>query len=124
MAGAAVALAAAVAASAPLWRGRLPGCIFRRFSGLNCPGCGGTRAALALLAGDLPRALLMNPLLVVVCGAALVLGLRAVWRERRGRVPEFPLVSWRWGVAMGLIVLAFTILRNLPWWPLAWMAAG
>jgi hypothetical protein len=66
----------------------------------------------------------MNPLLVVIFVAALVLGLRAVWRERRGMAREFPVISWRWGLAMVLVVLAFTILRNLPWWPVAWMAAG
>lgn len=122
--GASVALGAALAFSAPLWTGRLPGCVFRRLSGWNCPGCGGTRATLALLAGDLPRALRMNPLLVVLAGAALVLGLRAVWRERRGHVPAFPDLSWRWGMTLVLAVLAFALLRNLPWWPVAWMAAG
>jgi len=124
LAGAAVLLAGGVAWSAPLWTGRLPGCVFRRLSGLNCPGCGGTRATLALLAGDVPRALQMNPLLVVLGAVVLVLGLRAAWRERRGLEPAFPALSWRWGMGVGLVVLGFSILRNLPWWPLEWMAAG
>jgi hypothetical protein len=123
-AGAAVVLAGAVALSAPLWNGRLLGCNFRRLSGWNCPGCGGTRATLALLDGDLLRALRMNPLVVVLAGVALVLGLRAVWRERRGVVPAFPDISRRWGVAIVLTVVAFALLRNLAWWPFAWMAAG
>ncbi|MCQ2366507.1 MAG: DUF2752 domain-containing protein [Akkermansia sp.] len=41
-----------------------PGCIFRRLTGLSCPGCGGTRAARALLAGDVWAACRLNFFLV------------------------------------------------------------
>ena len=41
-----------------------PGCIFRRLTGLACPGCGGTRAARALLAGDVWAACRFNLFLI------------------------------------------------------------
>lgn len=36
-----------------VWLGKLlPPCMFHQLTGLNCPGCGGTRATQALLRGD------------------------------------------------------------------------
>ena len=37
-------------------------CLFKTITGYPCPGCGGTRAAYALLHGDWLGALLINPL--------------------------------------------------------------
>jgi len=39
-------------------------CPLKFVAGISCPFCGGTRAALALLQGDLHRAVIMNPLAV------------------------------------------------------------
>ena len=36
------------------------GCPIQRLTGIPCPGCGMTRAVLALLQGDLPRALQLH----------------------------------------------------------------
>ena len=44
----------------------LPSCFVRRWTGLLCPGCGGTRCAKRLLQADLPGALAMNPLVVLL----------------------------------------------------------
>ena len=55
---------------------RLPGCLFRELTGLPCPTCGATRAALALARRDLAGAITVNPLatlgalLFVLGGAA------------------------------------------------------
>ena len=48
--------------------GKLP-CLFQVFTGLYCPGCGGTRAVKALLKGQIWRSFLYHP---VVLYAALV----------------------------------------------------
>lgn len=37
-----------------------PGCVFHQYTGIKCPGCGGTRAALALLRGDWEGVLRLN----------------------------------------------------------------
>lgn len=37
-------------------------CLFRRMTGLYCPGCGGSRAARYLLRGDIGKSLWYHPL--------------------------------------------------------------
>ena len=108
-------------------------CIFRQMTGLYCPGCGGTRAAIALLSGHPVRSFLLHP--IILYGAAAGAALLFFWlrrlaggrsyrgslrgRKRRknpagqpeGSQPErFPAVPWLWG---GLIlVLGNWLLRN------------
>lgn len=99
----------------PSWPSLLPGCTIRRFTGLHCPGCGGTRCALELMEGDLAGAVAMNPaitLLALVSAGILCAG---VWREWRGG-KRTPFPAWlAWSVA-GFVVV-FGLVRNLPWWP-------
>lgn len=47
----------------------LPPCLFFRLTGLYCPGCGGTRACLALLHGHFLASLIYHP--VVLYGTAV-----------------------------------------------------
>jgi len=79
----AVALALlALSPLAPALAGSLPECFFRRLTGVPCLTCGGTRAVLALLAGNLPAALQANPLvtaaLVALVGGGLAAGILAL----------------------------------------------
>lgn len=97
-------------------------CLFNLFTGLYCPGCGATRALHALVHFDLPGALSMNPLVVLLLPVvpALVAWSRG-WRPRvmapLMRVIERP--------ALWLVLIpAFGIARNLPWAPVSWMAPG
>ncbi|MGN0348990.1 MAG: DUF2752 domain-containing protein [Roseburia sp.] len=48
-----------------------PPCLFRLWSGYYCPGCGGTRAAAALLRGDLAASFSYHP--IVPLGVLLYL---------------------------------------------------
>ena len=66
----------------------LPRCTFRRLTGLPCPTCGSTHAAVALLHGRLFAALAANPL-VTILGVAFALGglIAPVWALARGPVP-------------------------------------
>lgn len=58
------------------WIGKVQLCVLRLFTGLPCPGCGLTRAAAALLRGDLSASLHYHPLLGLVLFAFLTLILR------------------------------------------------
>jgi hypothetical protein len=108
----------------PETRGHLsPGCPFRALTGLDCPGCGGTRAVYALTQGDVALAfehnllaMLLLPLLVV--GWVGWLAARAGWRDR-------PLVlSGRTGYVIAAAFTVFWVVRNLPWFPFTWLASG
>jgi len=60
----------------PLWLAAaplLPPCAFRALTGVPCLSCGTTRAAVALLHGDLGAALIVNPL-AALAGIAFVAG--------------------------------------------------
>ena len=48
-------------------------CIFSRITGYPCPGCGMTRAVLAVLRGDLRAAFSFHPLWVTLPAVALLL---------------------------------------------------
>jgi hypothetical protein len=89
-----------------------PVCQFHRLTGLNCPGCGGTRALYALLLGHWATALRDNALLVG--GLAAVAG-RGLWfgaQKLRGQDGEFFRPQFLWPLLV--VALVFTVLRNLP----------
>ena len=97
----------------PSTHGFYPICLFHQLTGLNCPGCGGTRSAYALLHGNVALALKDNALFVVLLAAAAA---RGIWiaarRIRRQPVGEFLPARILW--AMLAIAVVFTVLRNLP----------
>jgi len=92
-----------------------PTCWFYATTGWECPGCGGLRATHQLLHGQLAAAWALNPLAVLLIPLYGWLLLGAVLRLLRGRGLPFsvprPIVIW-----LGLAgLLAFMVLRNLPW---------
>jgi hypothetical protein len=97
----------------PSTNGFYPVCQFHKLTGWNCPGCGGTRSAYALLHGNFALALKDNALFVVLLAAAAG---RGIWfaarRIRRQPVGEFLPARILW--AMLAIAVVFTVLRNLP----------
>ena len=100
-----------------------PACAFKAMTGLDCPGCGMTRGLHALMNGDVLRAFSHNALLIVLLVAtAIYVGWNAI-ASRIGRQQlrfEFKRRTW---IAVGLGVLAFWILRNLPWSPFNWLGS-
>lgn len=100
-----------------------PQCPFKALTGLDCPGCGVTRALRALVTGHPGRALDHNALFVVVAVVAVVwLAANAV-RSRRGRPPLRVRHAAAWSVAAGVALVAFWVLRNVRWGPFGWLAA-
>ena len=95
--------------------GLVPRCPLFVCTGMYCPGCGGTRALGHLLEFDLASALHHNPLLVL---AAPFLAYYFVLGPRSAS-PPWP----RWQVAVLIVgVVLFTVLRNVPIYPLTLLA--
>ena len=94
-----------------------PVCMFHKLTGLHCPGCGGTRAAYALVEGDLARAFRMNAAFILALPVIVYLAVedRFATRWRVGRRPWFSRTCF---IALAL----FWILRNIPVWPLTLLA--
>jgi hypothetical protein len=96
-----------------------PGCALKHSTGLDCPLCGGLRGTHDLLHGNLAGALHHNALLAIILPALAYLLFR--WSAQAiGRdLPDLP-SNRTLTVALGLFVLAFTIMRNIPGTPLYW----
>ena len=89
----------------------LPICPFRLLTGWNCPACGGLRMVHDVLHGDLVAAITDNVALLV--GIPLL----AIWvllRRRSGKTLLSPPAAATVVIAM----LAWTVVRNLPGFPL------
>lgn len=95
--------------------GFYPRCFFHMITGWDCPGCGGLRATHQLLHGHLREAFALNPLFVVSLPFVAYFTARPVVTSVTGRkLPQpFKSAAWMWVVAA--IVVAFGVLRNLPW---------
>jgi len=89
-----------------------PPCLFHRMTGLDCPGCGATRAIHHLLHGEVMTALHFNAFLIL--SLPLFAGLAAFysWRNLRGQ--SAPEIRLRWVLSYFTAFVAFGILRELP----------
>src|SRR5208283_3757615 len=100
----------------PAKHGFYPICLFHSLTGLNCPGCGATRAAYQLLHGHLLRALQDNALFVLPLTALRAWFVMQKIRNRPGAFIVSPIMLW----ALLVTVFVFTVLRNLP--AFAWLS--
>jgi hypothetical protein len=88
-----------------------PACPLHAATGLFCPGCGGLRMVHDVLNGDLAAAVVDN--VVALIGLPLLL----IWillRRQRGR----PWLTPTSGVMIIVVAVAWTVVRNLPGFPL------
>lgn len=88
-----------------------PKCLFHEATGLLCPGCGATRALFEFTHGHFLRALRCNLLLPALL--ALGVGWLLKWKWLNGRKCIFIMLAG---------VLAYAILRNLPFEPFTLLA--
>jgi hypothetical protein len=82
-----------------------PRCAFHSLTGLQCPGCGGTRAVYQLLHGHVREALRLNAMVFVFGPFFAVAAVRPGWLRR-------PWVGWAavwlllvWGAGRNLLHL-------------------
>jgi hypothetical protein len=89
-----------------------PRCVFHSATGLDCPGCGSTRAVYELLHGHVGAALRLNPFLFLV-GLMLLCTLPSVLR---GQYPRFLARPW-FGWTSVVVTIGWWIVRNTPLYP-------
>lgn len=80
------------------------GCIFRDMFGIYCPGCGGTRAVLALCRGDILASLYYHPLVLyflAVFGLFFANRALAMFRVPGVHKMRFP----EWTLFLAIIIL-------------------
>jgi hypothetical protein len=93
----------------PMDRSFFPKCLLHQWTGLHCPGCGATRALHYLLKGDFQKAVRFNPLLIIG-GPIIAVVLWYKTRQERSGGPTM----WKTTIALTILVLAYSIARNLP----------
>jgi hypothetical protein len=97
-----------------------PLCLFHQTTGLQCPGCGSLRALHQLLHGHIVAAFGYNALLIVSLPFLLTHGLQQLLAKSSQRPVQPVKAKWLWaGLAL---LIAFGVLRNLPFSAFAWMA--
>ena len=94
-----------------------PPCLFHHYTGLYCPGCGTTRALHQLTHGHLLAALDYNPFMVLAIPFLVYALLSEFLHQMLGRRLPRVFKSWWWGWMVVGMVLAYWVLRNLPYWP-------
>ncbi|MFD0819735.1 DUF2752 domain-containing protein, partial [Micromonospora zhanjiangensis] len=94
-----------------------PTCLLKLTTGLDCPGCGGTRAMWYILHGDLADAARHHIIWVFVLPFLLYLYLTWAVRQAFGwRLPQLKVTPLMLGVVLA-VWFSFSVLRNLPWAP-------
>jgi hypothetical protein len=87
-----------------------PHCAFHDMTGLDCPGCGTTRALYQLLHGNVGAAFRLNAMLFPL----MFVGACATPSFLRGRVPAFTMKPW-FGWGSFVVIVGWWIGRNVPW---------
>lgn len=101
-----------------------PPCMLHKATGLHCPGCGSTRATYALLHGDVMGAMKKNLLFMAALPFLAWWSLRSAvaWVQGRpGPASTFDFKLWMCWTLVATI-LAFAVMRNLPWKPFSLLA--
>jgi hypothetical protein len=99
-----------------------PPCVLFSTTGWLCPGCGTARCLHSLLHGRLLQALAYNGLVLFLLPIFLIEGGRitytSLWQK------EAPTVRYPTFLLKGLVVavVAYWVLRNLPWFPFTLLA--
>jgi hypothetical protein len=97
----------------PSTHGFYPVCVFHALTGLNCPGCGMTRALYALLHGNFTLALKDNALFVTSLAMMAIWGVHFIFRKLKNQPTTFD-VSPKFLWTFLVVAFVFAVVRNLP----------
>ncbi|RKF22892.1 DUF2752 domain-containing protein [Micromonospora globbae] len=96
-------------------------CLWHTITGINGPGCGGTRMFYYLLHGDLVQAARHHLAALIAVPFVAYVGVRWVAAAWFGRdLPALRLSPRVYATYIAAFLLYSTVLRNLPWAPFAW----
>ena len=91
---------------------KVPECVFHRF-GLLCPGCGATRAFLALFWGKVIKSIRLNPAVFLGAVWFALFYIEQIFRLFGKEIKIYPRNKWFYIAAVSLLLVYF-ILRNIP----------
>ena len=99
-----------------IWKimnGQMP-CLFQELTGLYCPGCGGTRAAKALLKGEVLTSILYHPIVLYTILVAVLFAVSwLIYKKTKN--PKFRLYfdeKYAY-IGIGIIVINFVVKNYL-----------
>lgn len=90
----------------------LPVCIFNRI-GLLCPGCGNTRAVIAIAHGHLVESIFYNPSMLILLIFFVLFYIEQACALFGKKIKLVPRKAWFYIVLAVLLTLYF-VLRNVP----------
>ena len=90
-------------------------CGFRVRYGIYCPGCGGTRALIALLEGDLVQSLRYNPITVLFLLDVFLMTLFG--NIRKATKGKYAFIRFRLFCNVGFLIfiIGYFLVRNYLW---------
>ena len=97
--------------------GFFPLCPFRQLTGLQCPGCGTTRALHELVHGQFAAAFRLNPLLLIASPFLVWAFLRYSVIALQGGMPRKNMLPAPYIYTIFFVVVSFWIFRNTPYYP-------
>lgn len=86
-------------------------CYFRTHWKLYCPGCGGTRALLALMHGDLLLSLKYNPVTLLFLLNVLATIILSLIKKKKGKYPTSK-IRLILDITLLIFIIVFSVLRN------------
>jgi hypothetical protein len=92
----------------------VPGCLVKLTTGLDCPGCGGTRAFYYLMTANVPEAVRHHAMAVFAAPFLLWVYLAWTIKTTTGRALPMPSFGSKTIAAVIMAWAAFTVIRNIP----------